>query len=47
MRILVKTLPTEEQIRQRKRFMAWCEKKGYFPHTKYYEAWVAALEDDK
>jgi len=29
---------------QHVRFKAWCEQKGYFPHSKYFEAWLAALD---
>lgn len=44
-----KKFPSEETIKQNRRFKSWCESKGYFPHTKYLEAWMAALnwrEDD-
>lgn len=33
----------DKRNEQRKLFEAWCEKKGYFPHTKYLEAWMAAV----
>jgi hypothetical protein len=40
---LGKKILTEEQVAQRKRFERWCTAMGYFPHTKYLEAWNAAL----
>ena len=43
--IPTKKYPNAEWVEQKKRFQAWCEKKGYFPHTKYFEAWLAALEE--
>lgn len=34
----------QKRAEQRRRFNAWCKEKGYFPHTKYFEAWLAALD---
>lgn len=31
-------------VEESKKFQNWCKEKGYFPHTKYFEAWKAALE---
>lgn len=33
--------------KQKMRFNKWCERMGYFPHSKYFEAWLAALEQDE
>lgn len=34
-------------VEQKQKFNDWCKKKGYFPHTKYFEAWLAALDSNK
>lgn len=34
-------------VEQNKKFNAWCSIMGYFPHSKYFEAWQAALEANK
>lgn len=33
----------EKRTEQEKLFNVWCERKGYFPHTKYLEAWMEAV----
>lgn len=33
----------EKRREQKKLFEDWCERKGYFPHTKYLEAWMEAV----
>lgn len=33
-----------KMVKQEEKFKVWCESKGYFPHSKYFEAWMAALE---
>lgn len=37
----------EEHVKQTKLFNAWCKEKGYFTHSKYFEAWLAALKYNK
>lgn len=34
-------------VEQNKKFNQWCSIMGYFPHTKYFAAWQAALEANK
>jgi len=44
----IKDIPAfQRRMGQKKRFDKWCEKMGYFPHSKYFEAWMAALEPDQ
>jgi hypothetical protein len=43
MKIPKKKPPSEEFVKQKNLFEAWCKSKGYFPHSKYFEAWMEAL----